>query len=228
LLGRYKKAASADAKKADAEGDYDRGNKRFKGINKATNKQFDNDLKKHNQQGVAESFDQRYSIDWEDNPNDDSWRRNPDYPTEVYAHATLVDGTPLHIFFVKLNIEDLRDNGDWDIEFSRNNNREVTGEGDEKRIFATVLVAIQQFVKKYKPNSITFSADTRPPPGPAGTRVNPQSRAKLYNTMVQRYASPAGYRFQRRQGHDKITYLLQRATSGVVEGQLNEFDHESR
>jgi hypothetical protein len=179
-------------------------------------------------QGVAESLDQPYSIDWEDNPNDDSWRRNPDYPTEVYAHATLVDGTPLHIFFVKLNIEDLRDNGDWDIEFSRNNNHEVTGEGDEKRIFATVLVAIQQFVKKYKPNSITFSADTRPPPGPAGTRVNPQSRAKLYNTMVQRYASPAGYRFQRRQGHDKITYLLQRATSGVVEGQLNEFDHESR
>jgi hypothetical protein len=54
LLGRYKKAASADAKKADAEGDYARGNKRFKGINRATNKQFDNDLKKHNQQGVAE------------------------------------------------------------------------------------------------------------------------------------------------------------------------------
>ena len=54
LLGRYKKAASADAKKADAEGDYARGDKRFKGINRATNKQFDNDLKKHNQQGVAE------------------------------------------------------------------------------------------------------------------------------------------------------------------------------
>jgi hypothetical protein len=54
LLTRYKKAAYADAKKADSEGDYERGNKRFKGINKATNKQFDNDLKKHNQQGVAE------------------------------------------------------------------------------------------------------------------------------------------------------------------------------
>jgi hypothetical protein len=47
LLARYKKAAYSDAKKADAEGDYERGNKRFKGINKATNKQFDNDLKKH-------------------------------------------------------------------------------------------------------------------------------------------------------------------------------------
>jgi len=49
LLARYKKAAYSDAKKADAEGDYERGNKRFKGINKATNKQFDNDLKKHDQ-----------------------------------------------------------------------------------------------------------------------------------------------------------------------------------
>ena len=50
LLGRYKKAAGADAKKADAEGDYARGNKRFKGINQATIKQFDNDAKKHNQE----------------------------------------------------------------------------------------------------------------------------------------------------------------------------------
>jgi len=47
LLGNYKKAAYADAKKADSEGDYARGDKRFKGINKATKKQFDNDLKKH-------------------------------------------------------------------------------------------------------------------------------------------------------------------------------------
>ena len=51
-LAQYKKAAGADAKKADADGNYSRGDKRFKGINKATNKQFDNDLKKHS---VAEA-----------------------------------------------------------------------------------------------------------------------------------------------------------------------------
>lgn len=55
-LGQYKKAAAADAKKADAEGDYKRGDKRFKGINRATNKQFDNDLKKHGQD-VEEGWD---------------------------------------------------------------------------------------------------------------------------------------------------------------------------
>ena len=58
LLGKYKKAAGADAKKADAEGDFERGNKRFKGINKATIKQFDNDAKKHDQQNGTKDLDE--------------------------------------------------------------------------------------------------------------------------------------------------------------------------
>ena len=45
-LAQYKKAASADASAADKAGDYAKGNKRFSGIIKATNKQFDNDMKK--------------------------------------------------------------------------------------------------------------------------------------------------------------------------------------
>jgi hypothetical protein len=49
LLARYKTASHASAKAADASGNYAKGDKRFKGINKATNKQFDNDLKKHGQ-----------------------------------------------------------------------------------------------------------------------------------------------------------------------------------
>lgn len=49
LLARYKTASAASAKEADASGNYTKGDKRFKGINKATIKQFDNDLKKHNQ-----------------------------------------------------------------------------------------------------------------------------------------------------------------------------------
>lgn len=46
FLGKYKKAAGAAASKADKEGNYEKGNKRFKGIVKATKKQFDNDAKK--------------------------------------------------------------------------------------------------------------------------------------------------------------------------------------
>jgi hypothetical protein len=46
MLGKYKKAAGADATKADKEGNVKRGDKRFSGIVKATNKQFANDAKK--------------------------------------------------------------------------------------------------------------------------------------------------------------------------------------
>ena len=45
-LGRYKKAAAADASAADKAGDYKRADKRFSGIVKATKKQFANDEKK--------------------------------------------------------------------------------------------------------------------------------------------------------------------------------------
>lgn len=49
MLARYKTGAAASAKAADASGNYKKGDKRFSGINKATSKQFDNDLKKHGQ-----------------------------------------------------------------------------------------------------------------------------------------------------------------------------------
>lgn len=45
MLGRYKKAASADASRADKKGNFKQGDKRFNGIVKATKKQFDNDTK---------------------------------------------------------------------------------------------------------------------------------------------------------------------------------------
>lgn len=47
LLGRYKKAAGAQASAADKAGDVAKGNKRFSGIMKATLKQFKNDAKKN-------------------------------------------------------------------------------------------------------------------------------------------------------------------------------------
>lgn len=46
LLAKYKTAAGKSASAADKQGDYKTGDKRFKGIVKATNKQFDNDAKK--------------------------------------------------------------------------------------------------------------------------------------------------------------------------------------
>lgn len=64
-LAQYKTAAAADAAKADAAGDFKKGNKRFKGINTATKKQFANDAKKKDvAEGVAEtvSMDQAKKV----------------------------------------------------------------------------------------------------------------------------------------------------------------------
>lgn len=46
VLAKYKQAAGKDASDADKKGDFEKGNKRFSGIVKATKKQFDNDKKK--------------------------------------------------------------------------------------------------------------------------------------------------------------------------------------
>lgn len=60
LLAKYKTAAGKDATSADKNGDTSRGNKRFGGIVKATNKQFDNDKKKQVSEisipGVEDNF----------------------------------------------------------------------------------------------------------------------------------------------------------------------------
>jgi len=136
---------------------------------------------------VDEAFDQPYAFKWEKSESG-----NYD------AIATLNDGSNLIIRF------DHDDEGNWQVVFDRNNSFEVTGEGDAQRVFATVLTAIKQFIENVKPLSITFSAskdvDT--------TSANPESRAKLYNRLVQRYASSLGYKTHSREQGDEVVYLL--------------------
>ena len=109
----------------------------------------------------------------------------------------------------------------WSVEFYRNNSQEVTGEGDAQKIFATVLAAIQQFIKRKNPGSISFSASKEPESDMTqpGANVNPESRAKLYNRLVQRYASSMGYGVKQQEGNGKVTYILRQAKPGVAEEQ---------
>ena len=135
---------------------------------------------------IDEAFDQPYPLHWA-SPRDDT----------VLAMTKLNDGSPLVIRFDS--------EGDhWQVVFDRNSSFEVTGEGDAQRIFATVLSAIGQFVKEHQPQSLTFSAskdvDTK--------SANPESRAKLYNRLVQRYASSVGYKVHSREQGDEVVYLL--------------------
>ena len=160
---------------------------------------------------VAEAFDQPYKGKWEKSEYGD-----------VDLNTKLPDGTNLSIMFN--NQQDDEGNEVVQVEFYRNNSQEVTGEGDAQRIFATVLNAIQKYIKKYKPSKLSFSASKEPEADMAqpGSNVNPESRAKLYNRLVQRYAGSMGYSAQQEEGNGKITYVLRRATYDMTEGESND------
>ena len=120
-----------------------------------------NALKSH----LAEGFDKPYPLKWEKGAHGD-----------YDALATLGDGTYLSIMF--------NNEGDdeYQIEFHRNNSQEVTGEGDAQRVFATVIHAIQEFLKVEQPWKIIFSASKD---NWAKQQQNSESRAKLYDRLVK-------------------------------------------
>ena len=150
---------------------------------------------------VNEAFDQPYPLKWE----------TSDYG-DVDALAKLPDGGPLSIMFNQQQDND--GEAITQVEFYRNNSQEVTGEGDAQRIFATVLTAIQKYIKKYKPIRLTFSASKLLDPStyydPDEPVPNPESRAKLYDRLVQRYARAWGYRAFRADNGDLVIYELSR------------------
>ena len=127
--------------------------------------------------------------------------------------AKLPDGTNLSIMFN--NQQDDEGKEIVQVEFYRNNSQEVTGEGDAQRIFATVLASIQKYIKKYKPARLSFSASKATDPTiyyePGQPQPNPESRAKLYDRLVQRYARSWGYRAFRADTGDLVIYELSRA-----------------
>jgi predicted chitinase len=144
---------------------------------------------------VNEAFDQPYKIlRWE----------NSEHYGDVDAIARLDDNTFLSIMFNKGFSQGTKEEA-WSVEFYRNNSQEVTGEGDAQRVFATVISAIQTFIKKYKPNKIIFSASKEVEQG-----QNTESRARLYDSLVQRYARSWGFRAFRADTGNKVIYELSR------------------
>jgi len=137
---------------------------------------------------IAEAFDQPYPIKWEKSEYGD-----------YDAMTKLPDGTPLTIMFDHESPDDVV------ITFWRNNNLELTGEGDAQRVFATVLHAIQEFLKMEQPTNISFSASKEVEPG-----QNEMSRAKLYDRLVKRYAQQWGYNAQAIDRDEGVVFKLTR------------------
>ena len=161
-----------------------------------------------NESIVTEAFNQPYPIKWEKGDHGD-----------LDALAKLPDGSPLSIMFNQE--QDVDGDEITQVQFYRNNSQEVTGEGDAQRIFATVLTAIQQYIKKRKPIRLTFAASKEVDPTvyyePGQPQPNPESRAKLYDRLVQRYAKAWGYRAFRADNGDLVMYELSRINKKVTE-----------
>jgi len=118
-------------------------------------------------QFITELFDQSTALPLE-------WERMPGpsiqgvkSKDELYATAYDNDGRTININFVPMR------NGIVDISFNRGGSMDITGKGAAAQIFATVVDAINRYIKTEKPVWISFSASE-------------PSRAKLYQHMVKR------------------------------------------
>lgn len=140
---------------------------------------------------IFEVFNRPYPMTWE---NGDGY---------YDALARLGDGSTLSINF---NQEfDANQTEEWNVEFWRNHGIGISGEGDQQRVFATVLTAIDQFIDMEHPETIRFTADKDVEP-----EQKPMSRTNLYDRMVLRYANSWGYRLDRSDMANTTVYLLQR------------------
>ena len=132
-------------------------------------------------QFVTETFDQPYPWKWSDHDiRQRMW-------TASFADVVVifsVDGA-----------------GEWGVSFNRDGSQAVTGEGDQFKIFATVLDIAKDFINLKRPKSIQFTAHKE-------ETETTSSRTKLYSAMVKRFANSLGYDSQEKPFNDFVVYVL--------------------
>ena len=113
---------------------------------------------------ITEVFDKPYPIEW-----DDRWA-----PQEFAARSTTNAG-PMKVAFIAVP-NDI-DANVAAIEFRVGDTFDLTGRGDQYRIFATVREAVRQYLQQYgRPNYFIFSSKT-------------DKRARAYIRMVKQLRS---------------------------------------
>ena len=128
----------------------------------------------------------------------------------VYRFIT-DDKSEVDVLFKENEISD--DESYWTVNFERNGDTRVTGEGDAMRIFATVIEVIKDFVKKEKPQEMVFSAE-KPAWRMNLHHMDPKrskemgSREKLYKKLVQRYAGRMGYKYSTQSDYSATDFRL--------------------
>lgn len=91
----------------------------------------------------------------------------------------------------------------WDVLFTADGSAGETGQGDQIKIFATVLEALQEFDAKIQPKEVQFSA---------GVDGDDNSRARLYRALLKRFGDAFFVREQDRSkpGDAKVKFSLLR------------------
>ena len=121
------------------------------------------------QEFITEVFDKPYPIQW-----DDRWA-----PRSFEARTETLEG-PMRISFIAVP-NDI-DANVAAIEFKVGGTFELTGRGDQWRIFATVREAVRQYLQQYgRPNYFIFSSKT-------------DKRSRTYYKMIMQLAPRFGYR----------------------------------
>ena len=141
---------------------------------------------------ISESLDQPYPYRWGEQ-SEDEWA----------ARARTESGAILDIRFEYGSWD-----AQWDIDFLLDDGYEATAEGDQFRIFATVVKAIKEWWKSTSAEgipvkTITFSAD----------KLNNQtgktgSRERLYSRFAQQFANSIGFTVQSRDNTDATKFEL--------------------
>ena len=81
----------------------------------------------------------------------------------------------------------------WALLFTRGSSFAASGQGDAGGVFASVLDAAGKFLKKHKPEFITFSALKE---------GKSTSRERAYAALVKRFASKYGYALDHKESGD--------------------------
>lgn len=98
-----------------------------------------------------------------------------DDPSEAYARAYDRNRGYIDIKFTPVT------NDSVEVEFSRNDSYDMTGGGDASRVLGTVLNAFREYLKGHQPKILIFSSKG-------------QSRSKVYQNLINRFASTVGYK----------------------------------
>ena len=107
------------------------------------------------------------------------WRLVKD-TDKIIKYRSSIDDKDLLVFFYR------RGSNKWEVAFAVDQEFSATGEGDEIKVFSTVLDIISDVIQTKEPEELNFAAEK--------SLDSSSSRIRLYNRLIKRFARDHGYR----------------------------------